>query len=431
MRRFILLVVIALVAGCKSYPEKISNLKRELAGDSSIAEYRIYAPQGLNRLLALEECGRLYQLKGDWRKSALTYKDAMDYFIEYSEVRPQISASETLRNAIASTYGNDMSRDYAPIAFEQMMVHTLDISNRLALKEWDGFGINVRNLEIWRNECKKSSADNAYSLYLIGLYHEAIGDKSNALKAYRDIERMQGRTANVREAIRNLETGAKLNEGEIVVFVEDDFIPPKRERYSYKDVLLTTMVSAMPEYSQFDSLPCEDGLLVIKEGGSRVAKTQVLCDFAPLAAKALEEIMDGIVARQISRTSVKSTTQGAFAATAVGAGAVAAVAAARSDQRVAIISGAIAVAAAIGVVAVSAYIRASERADLRSWLLLPRQVQIARFKMKPGRHTLRLYKSGMHQDVQVDVKAGKISVVHCITAPNIMRSFSACLDKIK
>ena len=485
------LVLLFIVAGCTAYPKKMAVLKRELAMDSSTAEYRVYGTNGKNRLLALEERGRLYQLQGKWRESARTYKEVMDYFIEYSEVKPELSAGDALKSAIASTYGNDMSKDYAPIAFEQMMVHTLDAFNRLALKEWDGFGVNVRNLETWRNETARTyndtgthSTDNIYSLYLIGLYHEAIGDRSNALKAYRDIERMQNGSATVEDVINHLSgtasskeytvkagdslgsiaygngisisrlkelnglsdykirIGQKLRipeakvanatDGEVVLFVEDGFIPPKREHLSYRDIVIATIPTATPMYTAFDSLPCEDGLITATESGRKIAKTQVLCDLAPLAAKALSEMESEIARRQISRATVKTTTQGALSTAAVGAGAAGFIvlAASKDKHLAAILLGAAAVAS-IGSIAVGVYNRASEHADLRSWLLLPRQVQIARFRMSPGTHTLRLQQSGMYNDVQVDVKAGKISIVHCITVPNIMRSFSACLDKIK
>ena len=74
---------------------------------------------------------------------------------------------------------------------------------------------------------------------------------------------------------------------------------------------------------------------------------------------------------------------------------------------------------------------ATEQADLRSWLLLPRQVQIARFPMKAGQHLLMLGSVDKCEKVVVDVKPGMKTIVYCTSVPGTMRSFSRCMDKIK
>ena len=445
-----------LIVGCKSYTDKMAVLKREINLDCTAATYRVYDTNGANRLLALEERGRLCQLKGDWRGSAENYKAAMDHLFTDRETKPGISVSDTLKSAIASTYGNDMAKDYVPLAFDQMMLHTLDAFNRLALGEWDNFGVNVRNLEIWRNEAteyierdmealrKKGassnstvafdlfkanavnrSTDNIYALYLIGLYHEIIGDTSNALKAYSDIYRIRPGAATVKETMNQIDSPVPSREGEVIVFFEEGFIPPKREIKEY-DMILK---SAMPAYVLSDCMPYEDSSpLVISEDRQMIAKTKLFCDLAPLAAKSLDECMRGIIARQIARTTVKATTQGAFA---VG-GAIAAGSAASSggNNKGGVVVVAVAGAALLGITAMGIYAEASERADLRAWLLLPRQVQIARFKLAEGSHQLQLSTAGMRENVMAEVKAGKKTFIYCIAAPNSMRAFSACMDKI-
>ena len=224
--------------GCKSYPEEMEVLKKSVELDYTSAEYRIYdTKKSNNRLLALEERGRLCQLKGDWRGSAKEYRAALDHLFRIQESKPLISVGDSLKDAIASTYGNELTRDYGPSAFEQMMLHTLDAFNSLALCEWDNFAVNVRNLETWRNEAEiliemdvealrnsgivvnssaasslfklnavKRSTDNVYALYLIGLYHEIIGDLSNASIAYRDIARIHHGIGAVKEALRGVDS---------------------------------------------------------------------------------------------------------------------------------------------------------------------------------------------------------------------------------
>ena len=430
-------------------------LKKEISLDCQTARYNAYDTTGANRLLALEERGRLCQIKGDWHGSAAEYKEDMDYVFTISETKPTLSMSDMLKSAIASTYGNDLAMDYAPSAFEQMMLHTLDAFNRLALGEWDHFGVNVRNLETWRNEAVeyiekdaetlrrrgakanssaakevfklndvKRSTDNIYALYLIGLYHEIIGDPSNALKAYQDIVRIRYDTPTVKEAMKNLDAPLLSDEGEVVVFLEEGFIPPKRESKLYNDDGI--LKSATPAYILFDCMPYEDGgPLFVRESGKMIARTRLLCDLAPLAAKSLDECMRGIIARQIARTTVKTTTKLALATTAVGAG-VAAISGGGKNGAV-ILAG----VATLGYIAMSIYAEASEKADLRSWLLLPRQVQIARFTMKAGTHQLQLSTAGMRENVVAEVKAGQKTLIYCIAEPNSMRAFSVCMNQIK
>ena len=456
MVRCLWIILAALVlSGCKSYPEKMAVLKNEIAIDSAVSEYRAYDIDGGNRLLALEERGRLCQLKGDWRGSAREYKAAMDHFLAICETKPEVSVGDALNDAIASTYGNDHTRDYSPCAFEQMMLHTLDAFNRLALGEWDDFGVDVRNLEIWRNEATalietdtevlrtngvmssssaasdlfrvnavKRSTDNIYALYLIGLYHEIIGDMSNARIAYRDIERIKRGTATVKESLKNLDVSMKAEEGEVIVFFEEGFIPPRREHKIYASGLVTSISAATPTYTAFDCMPYEGGGALLIRGGGVVAKTRLLCDLAPLVAKSLDESMSGIITRQIARTSIKAATQGTLSAVAIGAGLVTA---SGKDS----MSIAIAGVATFGSIAMGIYSEASERADLRSWLLLPRQVQIARFPMKAGKHKLSLASAGMKEDVVAEVKPGQKTIVHCTAVPNVMKAFAVCTDKIK
>ena len=86
-----------------------------------------------------------------------------------------------------------------------------------------------------------------------------------------------------------------------------------------------------------------------------------------------------------------------------------------------------------GVGSILAHIMAvsTEKADLRSWLLLPRQVQIARFPMKVGEHDLTLKTVGQSKKLKVEVRPRSITVVYCSSVPHVMNGFSACLDKLK
>lgn len=465
---------VVILAGCTSYPDKMRSLKTQLSLDEDNdvpLTYRAEAQDGKNALLALEEQGRLDQLQGRYRESAESFLKAMD-FCAKRDNGAIVSVSDTLKGSLASTYGNDLSLDYPVTAFDQMMLYTLDSFNRLALGEWDHFGVDMRNLETWRNESNeqiqrdietlnaelgdkrekltsdsaykglmekeaqfvaglKRSTDNAYALYLIALYHEIIGDASNALKAYQDIERIKPGHPAVKAGMdRTKGSMLDANTGEVVVFFEEGFIPQKRDyRFQYGG-LFTTVVIDLPYYSAFDSLPYEDGgPMVISGSAGGLVATKLLCDLAPLAVKSHEERLRGIVARQVSRTSIKAITRGIFSGMAL-AGAYCLANGIGDDRgytQTALLAVGIAGSIGMGIMAA-----ATEQADLRSWLLLPRQVQIARFPMKEGKHELTLSSAGMRTAVTAEVKPGQKTIIYCTALPNKkINAFSACTDKVK
>jgi hypothetical protein len=49
--------------------------------------------------------------------------------------------------------------------------------------------------------------------------------------------------------------------------------------------------------------------------------------------------------------------------------------------------------------------------DLRSWLSLPAEFQLARFRLPAGTHTVEVNYSGQVTSRQVEVKPGRIAVV--------------------
>ena len=63
--------------------------------------------------------------------------------------------------------------------------------------------------------------------------------------------------------------------------------------------------------------------------------------------------------------------------------------------------------------AVSAHWIASEKADLRSWVTLPRQIQYLRISdLKPGEYTITIEYNGGAQSQKVVVEEGKIRIAY-------------------
>lgn len=470
---FVLGVSCTLLNGCRSYPERMKSLKRDIdvnAEGSARLAYTVEDLDGRNRLLALQESGRLAYLQGDYRASADFYQQAMA-FTQDLEDRAVVQVREVAKKTLASTYGNDLAIDYPVIGFENMMLHVSDAFARLAIGDDDGFGVDVRNIvrsrelakssrqttrqalvdsiaektrkEITEDESYKEllddqlavaagvqdSTDNAYALYLAGLYYEMKRDWSNAERCYSQVARLVPANAFAANDAAWMRQGGRKGDGygTVVIFFEDGYVPEKRHRRTeYNIHTITSCIIDIPYYdnadldSRYDFEPLYVGM-----GGKRVAVTSPLADLGMLAAKAHAERMDGILLRQASRTTIKAMTRAAFGALMWLGGLSAARSNNSSDNRAAMLMFAVGVTGYVGMGIVNS---TTERADQRSWLLLPRTAHMTRFKLRPGKKTLDLMSGEKTIKVEVEVKAGKTTIVHCLSVPGEMRAFARCVE---
>ena len=457
------ILVCLLLAGCATYPSKVEKIKSGLGNSSQDkhAVYDIYNASGANKLLALQEKGRLAQLKGQYAESAKLYAEAIA-FSDALEDKALFSVGDALDKTLAVAYGSDIALDYPVVGFERMMLHVLDAFDRLALGDLDGFGVDVRNIERCRgmaqarmkremealqeklrkkgyaqyfqegNEAGKSyqafmanvaslapglknSTDNVYALFLMALYREWLGDFQEALAHYKEIETIWPGNPAVTTGIARCK-GESLQEGygELVLFVEEGFIPPKRLNHT----TVGGMYLSLPNYAIADCLPYEDGgPVVVFDGSQYVAVAQTLCDLAPLAIKAHEERLRGIIGR-------KKLT----------AGITTAMITLNNEVNTTIFSNPLYEAANLCLGCCTAFLAdimviSSEKPDLRSWLLLPRQVQVVRVALKAGQHDMAFASAGKIVKLSVNIHAGETTIAHGISIPGTMRAFSANLTK--
>ena len=446
------------VAGCSTYPVQMEDFKADASSSDMPSEYDVYSKKGGNKLLALQESGRYDQIRGRYRESADAYAEAIS-FCDKQEDAALVRGETVLDSTLAVMYGNDLALDYPMLGFERMMLHVLDGFNRLALGDVDGFGVDMRHLERCRGTIQtihkrnmealkksgkltdqsslysesykafmakidkltkglKHSTDNIYALYLMALYREARGDYREALAHYQEIERIAPGIKAVSIGM-NMCKGAKWQKGygEVVVFFEEGFVPPKRTIHTKLDSLFITL----PNYAEADCLPYEDGgPLLLLDGGRYCAVTTPFCDLAPLAVKAHEERLEGIIARKYLTSGMTSGM--IYVNNYVFNGVY------HSNP---IIECANLCCGFVTALMADAMSLASERPDLRSWLLLPRQVQIARFALPGGRHELTLRSSGKSQNLSVDVKPGTKTIVYCTSAAGAMKCFAANVQTVK
>ena len=453
--------LVGAISGCMVYPDRTAKIKNDLvAGRPTV--YDVYSKTGGNRLLALQESGRLAQLQGKYRESADLYGEAIA-FSDKLEDKALFSIGDAADSTMSVASGNDLTMDYPVLPFERMMLHVMSSCNCLALGDVDGFGVDMRHLERIYGLSKKSvpdgaeeenvfetgyeatrqsvnmrskglvaspsdftpevksSCDNAYALYLMALYREMKGDVREALSYYELIREFGVKNPSVEKGVAACKNESKASdEGEVIAILEEGFVPGKREDHAVVDMgsSAPNLNMTLPRYSLADCLPYQEGgPLVLFEDKKCLSVSAPLCDIAALAVKAHDERLKGIVRRKALTSGVATGLIGLNT----------------------IVNGTImtnpiheAVLLFCGLftcpVAEIAYL-CSERPDLRSWTLLPRRVQISRVSLKSGRHELLLYAAGEKQNLVVDVKPGVKTIVHCMALPGSIKCFSANLEK--
>ena len=443
-------IAITIVVGCSTYPDEMEAVKNRLSTSGSDGvRYNIYEAKGRNKLLALQEMGRLAQLRGNYAESAKSYADAIAMH-DAIEDKALVSVGDALDSTLAVSYGSDVSMEYPIVGYEKMMLYVLDGFNRLAMGDHNGFGVDMRNLERCRGLVKArikreldalekkdpylkyrqtvqmeetdglsdSSVDNAYAMLLLAIWREHQGDMREALAHYEDIQRVAPGNKTVAIGIENCkrnETAGRRDTGEVVVFMEEGFAPVKSIKRGRPEG--SSLYMTIPDYTDANCLPYEEGdSLVICEGTNVVGVSSILVDLGTLARKAHKERLRGIVARKNLTAGIKTTI------IEINNGINSCISFNPIGEALLLIGGTF--------TAITANLAAltDEQPDLRSWLLLPRQVQVARFSLPAGKHDLKLYTHEAKASIPVDVCVGGKTIVYCTTLPNGMKCFSRSLD---
>lgn len=445
---------LCLAAGCVSHPQAVQQVKQGFSqGGTPSTKPFDGGVDGKDAILMRMERGRLNQLLGNYEASAADYEAAVEK-IRRQEEKAVVSAT-AIGAQVGASLVNDLAIPYAGEAYERIMLFQLDAFNRLAMGNLDGVGVDVRNmaqqlereLERYEKEVKKveaaeddavvqamqsddfktamsraeglasqvlNSFQNAYAYAFAGAYYEGRRDWGNALIAYQRALRLQPKNEALRycvwamlkrggkelpaplanQAPRLAGQAPKDGEGEVFFFFEWGY---NIEKQAFSLPLILPKVGvlsvALPVYNVGDEMM---GVAEIKDAaGHPLAVAATACDFRALAAKALQERMPGILTRQVIRATVKGTAN--YAA---------------SDEN-----------AWLGLL-VMLFNVATEQADLRSWLLLPRYAQVARFALPEGTHELVVTFGAQQATQTVEVRSGRLTILHGMGVPGVMRTSS-------
>ncbi len=444
---------VALLSGCATssvfspYPSQVAGIKQQVAVGEFAAARTVLEKksQGADKLLYLMERGRIAQISGDIESSIGDFEQVLAEF-EAKEAAAKITASGTVGKAGAVLL-NENAIPYAGESYERIFVHSFQALNFLGQKNLEAAGVEVRraNLEqelaLRENEADvikaeaqdadagkeamimgqnrdykqkfssltslsskvKNSFQNAYSFYISGLIYEIRGEYNDAYIDYKKALEIYSNNRYLRDDVVRLAQQLGMDEdlqqlkgsaikddlkrpakgeGKLVVLYEQGYVPEKKEVNILIDLRGVPNNMVFPTYL---NQPQNYRPLVIGLDGQRLGETETIVVPAAMAAKALEERLLGMIVRQGLRVIAREEI---------------------SNHQM---NSAFDVLAGIGQLLLN-------RADLRSWLMLPAEVQILHAAAGKGEQTLTL-RDGIHsREITVDIRPGRVTVVHVIAA---------------
>ncbi|TKB43376.1 hypothetical protein E8M12_15205 [Thalassotalea mangrovi] len=397
------------------------------------------------------EAGRLAFLANDWSSSQKAFEQAYDY-VKTTNEQAKIRISESLNQA-GALLSNDNALPYVIPAYEQSMMHSYQAINYLMQGDREGALVEVRRANIVQENSLKQNQDkldearsdalqkadvpesslyssfpdmestladvksgfqNAYTFYLSGVLYEASNELNDAYIDYKraleiypdnpvlinDVQRLAQRLSMQDDIVRfNQRYGEYQPKslqsngiGDVIVVIELGQIMPREDASinlptSHRGRLRFYSLS-LPSYNharQF-TVPAQVQL----RQGEQVLTAEPLLELLPLAKFQLYEQMPGMVARQVLRIFAKEEIRQE---------------AARSGGDV-------------GNILASLYNIASERADTRSWLTLPQQIQVLRQPLGVGKQSIEVDYNGQQQLIDVEVKENRITLVKLTVTGN-------------
>ncbi|MDP2227982.1 MAG: hypothetical protein Q8J78_10970 [Moraxellaceae bacterium] len=389
-----------------------------------------------DRLLYLQEQGRIGQLAGKADDSRSAFESAIGAY-ENLENRATISATASLASG-ASLLTNDNARPYNGSLYERVFVHQYQALNFLANGDATGALVEVRRANLIQNEALakkeksvdkarneaeskgfdaerygnyfsgmdiaagrvKSSFQNAATFYLSGLIYEATGQHNDAYIDYRKaLELVPDNRYVQRDVVRtglrsgledaeklarqlgNVQVAPKAGEGELVIYLEEGYVPAKSPLNIPIWTSKTTNNVSFPVYA--GNVPAAQSMVVTVNGAS--LETALLVDTRALAVRTLKDELPGMMARAFLRLASKQEMQRKLQ---------------EQDPLLGLLG--------------SVYSLVTDQADLRSWLTLPGSGQVLRLPLSAGTHRVSL--PGL-APLDIEVRNGRPTLVHLAVLP--------------
>lgn len=390
MRKLFLLTFLLVGAsGCASYSTsftRIEILLEQQKPQDALLELEQHPRTGTDKLLHLLDKAMLQRMSGLYEESNATFELAKKHI-------ESLQGTSIIEQAGALTI-NDSAMSYEGDDFEQVSIHVYGALNYIALGLWDEARVETLQVDALLNAKAvddQAFEEDAFSRYLSGLIYEFGGEFDNAMIAYRkayeayqqqqktlglavpellksDLLRLSkklGLTDEFRQfqeifkRPEKVDVAADNKRGEVVVMLHHGLAPIKRSvsLLVATDAGVPTRIS-LPEYQSRPSYVYQARLTV----GELSVDASLVNDIDAMARASLEAHKAAMIARLIARAVLKK----------------------------AISDGVNKEAGDLAGFMMDMVAMATETADTRSWLTLPKNIYLSRLAIAPGTYPASL-----------------------------------------
>ncbi len=392
------------LSGCASYSnsfQKIESLLVQQKPQEALVELEKNPASGRDRLLYLLDKAMLQRMSGLFAESNTTFEEA-------KELIAALRATSLVEQAGAVTI-NDSAVSYEGEDFEQVLIHVYEALNYIELGQLDEARVEALQVDErlkQLSEGEDNLKDDAFTRYLTGLIYEAEYELDEAMIAYRkayeayqgeseavplllkkDLLRLSYQLGLMDEFVKykkafDMDDGFiedAIGRGEVIVLFHAGLAPIKRSTSVFvnTDDGVPVRIS-LPVY-QSRRLAFSSARLTV---GEVTVALEVMNDIDAIARASLESHKAVMVARLIARTMAKAAI-------------------ARQAQK----QGGEFAGLLFDVAAF-----ATETADTRSWLTLPKRIYLSRLPMDDGKYQASLSLFGQQGELIRKVNLGLITV---------------------
>ena len=399
-RRFGLLVLLAVffLPGCATYSVGIAKVEQQTSNhnlDGALKSLDKLKLTGTDQMLYYLNKGTLLHYQGNYTASNQQFESAKSLMDKLSAI--------SLLEQTGSIMVNDTMKSYEGVPNEQLLIYAFEELNYLQSGNVDEAAVEARQFDIKQRLIagKDLSAKYLYGAfvrYLNGMTYEEVGEKDSARIDYRkavdgykaqssftgfgvpaalkaDLDRLENPQTKSRPVAAGKSAGSKTqspdarNNGEVVFILNDGLGPTLAEN-------IVSVANPDPQHGtailsvavpKFVQRPVPVARFEISDG-SESATSELVEDVNAIARKSLEDRLPAITARAVARMVAKNAMAKKIKNQSENAG-----------------SGALLLSIVTDVGAI-----VSERADTRSWSLLPGNFLMARLALPSGTHDLKV-----------------------------------------
>jgi hypothetical protein len=400
---FAAFALILVLPGCATYSAsfaKVENAAAQRDLDGAVKSLDELKLTGADQTLHHLNKGMLLRLQGK-------YADSNTHLEVAKNLMEKLNAISVTEQAASVTI-NDTFKAYEGLPSEQLMVYSFEALNYLQMGDMDAAAVEARQFDIKQGLIAEKHKEakylsGAFVRYLNGMVYEAAGERDSArIEMQKAVAGYKLQNAGITVPRKLTEDMARLKAGKKapseVVFILSNGLGPSVDEhnirvanpgYDPRNPRSTAMFSlAVPKFVK-RSLPVDH---VVLSSGISSETSEVVEDVNSIAEQSFNDRLPTIIARGVARLVVKKTAESETN---------------KQQQGNPMVS-----------IFTSVMTNASERADTRSWSLLPGNIQMARLALPAGRHVVTATYYGANGNVlgtrefkDVEIKPGQKSFV--------------------